>query len=82
MEGEIASEADPRLTLRTTGASDLANVLGVSGLVKLLQNAWAPSGTMALAAGAELLSSEGEGRNLLSIASIDSKTDGCCMGCA
>ena len=34
---EIASEADPRLTLRTTGASDLVNVLGVGGLEALLQ---------------------------------------------
>ena len=33
---EIASEADPRLTLRTTGASDLVNVLGVCGLEALL----------------------------------------------
>ena len=77
---EIASEADPRLTLRVAGASDLVNVLGVGGLEALVQYARVPSGTLAAAAGALLLSSGGEGRNLLSFASIDSRTDGCCMG--
>ena len=77
---EIASEADPRLTLRIAGASDLVNVLGVGGLEALLQYARVPSGTPAAAAGAVLPSSGGEGRNLLSFASIDSKTDGSCMG--
>ena len=77
---EIASEAEPRMTLRTTGASDLVNMLGVGGLEALLQNARVPSGTLADAAGAVLPSSGGEGRNLFSFASIDSKTDGCCMG--
>ena len=77
---EIASETDPHLTLRTTGASGLVKVLGVGGLAALLQNACVPSGTLAAAAGAELSSSGGEGRNLFSFASIDSKTDGCCMG--
>ena len=73
-------EADSRLTLRTAGASDLVNVLGVGGLEALLQNARVPSGTLAEAAGAVLTSSGGEGRNLFSFASIDAKTDGCCMG--
>ena len=74
---EIASEADPRLTLRTTGASDLVNELGVCGLEALLQWAGVPSGTLASAAGAVLLSSGGEGRNLFSLASIDSVTEWC-----
>ena len=45
---EIALEADPRLTLRIIGSSDLVIVLCVGGLEALLQYAWAPSGTMAL----------------------------------
>ena len=77
---EIASEADPRLTLRTTGASDLVNVLGVGGLEALLQKACVPSGPLADAAGAVLLSSEGAGRSLFSFASIGSVTDACCRG--
>ena len=77
---EIALEAEPRLTLRIAGASDLVNVLGVGGLEALLQYARVPSGTPAAAAGAVLPSSGGEGRNLLSFASIDSRTDGSCMG--
>ena len=77
---EIASEAEPRLTLRTRGASDLVNMLGVNGLEALLQKACVPSGTLAEAAGVVLLSSGGEGRNLFSFASIDSIYDECCRG--
>ena len=72
---EIASEADPRLTLRTIGASDLVNELGFCGLEALLHYACVPSGTLASTAGAVLLSSGGEGRNLFNFASIDSVTE-------
>ena len=77
---EIASEADPRLTLRTIGASDLVNVLGVCGLEALLHRACVPFGTLAASSGAVLLSSGGEGRNLFSLASIDSVTEWRCIG--
>ena len=64
---EIASEADPRLTLRTPGASYLANELGFCGLVALLHWAGVPSGTLASAAGAVLLSSGGKGAQPLQL---------------
>ena len=72
---EIASEADPRLTLRTIGASDLVNEFDFCGKEALLQWACVPSGTLASIAGAVLLSSGGGGRNLFSFASIDSVTE-------
>ena len=73
---EIASEADPRLTLRIAGASGLvAHCFLNTGA--LLQWARVPSGTPISTEGAPLLTSRlGEGRNLFNFASIDSVTDG------
>ena len=72
---EIASEADPRLTLRMTVASDLVNEHSFLIMGALLHWAGVPSGTLASAAGAVLHTSGGDGRNLFSFASIDSVTD-------
>ena len=72
---EIASAADPRLTLRTAGASDLLALCGVLLVYALVLWAGVPSGTLAAVAGAGLSSSGGVGRSLFSLASIDSVTE-------
>ena len=72
---EIASAAEPRLTLRITGASDLLAVCGVLLVYALVLWAGVPSGTLAAVAGAGLSSSGGDGRSLFSLASIDSVTE-------
>ena len=72
--------AEPRLTLRITGASDLVYVFCTGGLVPLPLAARVPSGPLADAAGASLRSSATAGRSLFSLASIDSVTDACCRG--
>ena len=74
---EIASAAEPRLTLRITGASDLLDFCGVWMANALVLWAGVPSGTLAAVAGAELSTSGGDGRNLFSLASIDSITEWC-----
>ena len=72
---EIASAAEPRLTLRITGASDLLVVCGVLLVYALVLWAGVPSGTLAAEAGAGLSFSGGDGLSLFSLASIDSVTE-------
>ena len=71
--------AEPRLTLRITGASDIVNMFLTGGLVVLPLAAGAPSGPLAAAA-ASLCSTATAGRSLFSLDSIDSKTEACCKG--
>ena len=75
-----ASVAEPRLTLRTTRASDLVNMFRTGGLEVLPLAAGAPSDPLAATAGASLCSTATAGRSLFSLDPIDSKTDACCRG--
>ena len=77
---EIALEAEPRLTLRIAGASGLV-VQCFLTVGALLQWARVPSGTTVIIAGASPIAGGlGSGRNLFSLSSIDSVTDGCIRG--